>query len=250
VSIPSQPPKQITNQGRLSLLRVEPKKGGMLVNQRDGLEVVSSNISFVKGRTNRHRATYIPQDGRATFPVDGNFSYNKGTIAFWVKSDVWNNKMGHFFFNVRAESKTNPGDKLGFEIKKHPDSSGEDIFLIFLTNSSGYINSTELLELTNNQWRHVAASYREGERFKFYLDGQLVGLSSEVFPGVVPAIGAGTCGSNICWGWGGVGRRGADSTMEDMQMFDYELSTAEIVEILEYDEPATYYKIGNDKISP
>lgn len=227
-------------EGNLSLLQVNKKTPYYIFNQRDDSSPTSWGISYVGGRTKHRMAVNISSSGGILLPKADNFTYDEGTILFWIKSDIWNDHEERWLVKVDAEAIDNPGDKTGFEIKKHPDSSGIDTLLVSIGSNNRIMHWVEN-ELNADEWYLIALTYKQGEKYKLYIDN-IVFESPITYNGMIPY--SGKCGESICWGsWYDL--FGSNSTFEDMQTFNYPLVLEEIEKIYQSKHPSNYHKGWN-----
>lgn len=216
--------------GRLSLIQVED---GQIVNQKDGLSPVLYNYYFNTGRTPLRSSIFLPYNNGIITPVaQGNFNYTQGTVSLWVNTDVWNDNLNHFFFALDAEPRHM------FGIWKEVDGSGNSIVRAgidpdFITIYSSGISS--------NIWHLLTLTYSPNEHTRFYVDGNLMGTSADVYDGLAYPASTGYCYYYMCWGAHFFYTANAQSTLEDMQTFNYPLTQQQILDIYNSSSPANFY---------
>ena len=237
VSLPGRAPKHPTDPGRLSLIQVE-KVGGenRVVNQRDGSFALTENITLVDGRTPQRKAVSIPfENGAARIPIQDNFDYAQGSVAFWINTDVWNDNLQHLFFAVESLPSHN------FAIFKAADGAGIDSLRAGIgPNLSSIISE----DIPSGAWHLIVMTYQPGDFVRLYLDDALVSTSPVVYAGDAQPATAGNCFVLICWGTSLFFTAGAQSTLEDMQTFNYALSPDQVLELYNSRFPVSFYELG------
>lgn len=111
-----------------------------------------------------------------TFDDDTIISPEEGTLSMWIKPEWLESQNGVFdFLNVSNENSSL--ESFQFQMyRNYSDSKYEFRFRTYLTGGHDTWQS-ERFDINRNQWNHVATTWKEGEKPKFYLNGSAIELA-------------------------------------------------------------------------
>lgn len=112
-----------------------------------------------------------------TFDDDSIISSSEGTLEMWVKP-AWLESQNGVFDLLNVSNETASLESFQFQIyRNYSDNKYEYRFRTYLAGGHDTWSS-EKFDINRNQWNHLATTWKEGEKPKFYLNGSVIELDA------------------------------------------------------------------------
>jgi hypothetical protein len=138
-----------------------------------------AEVSYNTGRIDK--GFDVGNNDKLTFDDDTVISPDEGTLEMWVKPEWLDSKKGTFdLLNVSNETTS----MISYEFqmyRNYTDNLYQYRFRSYLGTSHDTWSSAKF-DINRNQWNHFATTWKEGEKPKFYLNGNTIELDAASSP--------------------------------------------------------------------
>jgi len=171
------------------------------------------------------------------FPVSS--VYNSFTYSCWIFPMAAQNSI--IMYNG---SPSGAKSGFGFMMDNGAGAAGTKVSVLFSEQTPSVYLTTDLVPLGGlNNWYNLLL-LKNGNSYRFYINGNLIGFF--ILP-TIPSINPGV-GTNFVLGqdYNAVGTRGFKGKIDDVAIFNNQLSNQEITDILDFNPDAAKFTLGND----
>ena len=180
---------------------------------------MSGDVQLVQGR--KDQAGSFTDNANLVFDAEGNFDWNEGTLALWIRP-YWpeNDRIPHCFLHIPLAGTAGLVVTKGWSNSNHPDLS--------YFYHCDYHYSTMPIGFEANEWIHIAFSWSVANKeLRLYRKGQLVRMIPVPNMGARPAA----TGRHLVIGARLGGTYGADADIDELMIFNRPLSDTEVARL-------------------
>lgn len=200
----------------------------------DRFNVRSSAFYFDGNNTTMSYSTFFPLSG----------PFNSFTYSCWIYPMAAQNSIILYNGNPSTTAGGTPPSGWGFMMDDGAGGPGTKVSVLFAEQTPAIYIPTDLMPLGGlNNWYNLLL-LKNGNSYRFYINGTLIGFFVlPSVPSIVPAAGTFfTLGQDYT----NIGSRAFNGKIDDVTIFNNQLSNQGITDILAFNPDAAKFTLGND----
>ncbi len=176
------------------------------------------------------------------FPLSG--PYNSFTYSCWIYPMAAQNSIILYNGNPSTTATGIPPSGWGFMMDDGAGGPGTKVSVLFAEQTPAVYVPTDLMTMGGlNNWYNLLL-LKNGNSYRFYINGTLIGFF--VLPSIPSILPAATTFFTLGQDYSNIGARAFNGKIDDVTIFNNQLSNQEITDILAFNPDAAKFSLGND----